>query len=458
MSNIDDEESFYSLRLGEKTVEFRELKGLEAWLDEEKSFWAWLTDNSLGHGPGELFRFVFLEPINRVTNIIKNSEGTSVTELGTKSSPYFDRNSSKAKLVSAIKNQHGEKVAYFALLYLLPQHNLLLQKYGNIKASMSDATQIYAKDLASHIVFSREDVSDLIIRSEEDSIRSQISFFEATVNDANQNLQDEVSKTKDMLSTVEIEYEARAALQKRQFEKRLKFYRDQAKALKNDAKSTFTDAKNDVIAAKSAFHDTADFKASVEYWGERKKSHRIAKNLWLVAVLASMLLTFFGLISYYSAGGATGLAKLLHTDNKTETSASSPSPTATATPTNKKEPSDNAIESNIKSVQSRLTPSNATIIADISGAFLLLTLMGLLIRICLNQFNSSAHYMNDAAERIVFTKTYLALLSENKLNADMDRKLALDSLFRSSNPSTASEIPFSNPIEMVVRSAEKKIT
>jgi hypothetical protein len=468
MSNIDNEENFFAVRLGTKTVEFRELKGLERWLEEEKIFWSWLNSLEYIHGSAELYRFAFFEPINRLTAFINNPNIHSIAELGTKNAPYLDRNSAEAKLVEEIKEKHGQSTAYFALLYILPQRVSLWQAHNNIKSSMGDVNLSYERNLASHIIFSREEVSDLIIKSEEDSIRSQISFFEATVKDANNNLQEEISKTKDILSTIEIEYEARASLQKKMFEKRIKFYRDQAKHLRNDAENTFTDAKNDVNAARSAFHDTADFKASVEYWGERKITHQKAKNRWLVAVLVSMLLTFFGLISYYSAGGATGLARLMHSNNVADVSASatpttsapaspSTSTSTTTTTTSKSVPSDNLNVPNTRSTQDKFTPANATIIADISGAFLLLTLMGLLIRICLNQYNSNTHYMNDAAERIVFTKTYLALLSENKLNADMDRKLALDSLFRSSNPSSSNEIPFSNPIEMVVRAAEKKI-
>jgi hypothetical protein len=454
MSNIENEEQLLSLELGNSTIQFRDPKNAMRWLEQEKEFWGWLRGNN-GNGAAELFRYSFLEPLNRAESLIHDSQ-RNIVELGSKNTPYVHRDSPTAKLVENIKEQHGGLVAYFSLLYLLPQRNYLIQTHSYIKSSVGDLNNIYAKDLASHIVFTRENLSDLIINSEEESIKSKAAFFESTVKDANQSLQDEIYKTKDLLSSVEIEYEARAALQKRQFEKRINFYRNQAKALKRNTEETVELAKNDVAAAKAAFHDTVDFKASVEYWAVREINHRTAKNRWLIAALMSMTLTFLGLISYYSAGGATGLAKRLHAAPETETSVT----TAQLSETSpiKIGISEKPSDSNITSIQQKFAPTNSTIIADISGAFLLLTLMGLLIRICLNQFNSSAHYMNDAAERIVFTKTYLALLRENKLSADADRKLALDSLFRSSNAGAANEIPFSNPIEMVVRAAEKKVS
>ncbi|WP_449438634.1 hypothetical protein [Pseudomonas migulae] len=458
MSLIKNEEGFYAVKLGSSTMEFRELHVLEEWLEAEKEFWGWLTSGSFSHGAVELFRFNFLEPINRANKIISYEAENHALELGSKNAPYFDRSSAEAALTSSVREKYGELTAYFTLLFLLPQRTSLWGAHGNIKTSMDTSSQIYERSLAAHIVFTREDVSDLIINSEEGSVRDKVSFFAGVVQDANKDLRNEILKTQSVLSVVEIEQEARVTTQKRQFEKRIQFYRDQAQSLRVYAKNTFSDAKNDVEAAKTAFHDTADFKASVEYWSDRKKNHRYAKNAWLVAVLISMALTFFGLISYYSAGGATGLARMLHSPQNSASSSvvteNSPNPANDV----KKPTTEDVPKLNIGAIQDKITPSNATVIADISGAFLLLTLMGLLIRICLNQFNSNAHYMNDAAERVVFTKTYLALLSENKLNADMDRKLALDSLFRSSTQGAPSEIPFSNPIEMVVRSAEKKIT
>ena len=90
---------------------------------------------------------------------------------------------------------------------------------------------------------------------------------------------------------------------------------------------------------------------------------------------------------------------------------------------------------------------------------MLITLFGALIKITLRQFNTHSHMALDAAERITFTKTYLALLNEGKLKADEDRRLILESLFRSSQPGSLAEIPFSSPIEPVLKTlTDKKIS
>jgi cobalamin biosynthesis protein CbiD len=97
-------------------------------------------------------------------------------------------------------------------------------------------------------------------------------------------------------------------------------------------------------------------------------------------------------------------------------------------------------------------------VADLAGAALLITLLGVLIKITLRQFNTHSHLSLEAAERITFTKTYLALLNEGKLKSDEDRKLILESLFRSTQSGSVAEIPFSSPIELILKTlGEKKV-
>jgi hypothetical protein len=52
------------------------------------------------------------------------------------------------------------------------------------------------------------------------------------------------------------------------------------------------------------------------------------------------------------------------------------------------------------------------------------------VRLIVRLFLSNSHLATDAAERIVMTQTYLALLEEDKISDEKDRSLVLSSLFR----------------------------
>lgn len=95
-------------------------------------------------------------------------------------------------------------------------------------------------------------------------------------------------------------------------------------------------------------------------------------------------------------------------------------------------------------------------VADLAGAALLITLLGIIIKITLRQFNTHSYLALEAEERITFTKTYLALLNEGKLKSEEDRKLVLESLFRSTKSGAVEEIPFSSPLELILKTIGDK--
>jgi hypothetical protein len=68
------------------------------------------------------------------------------------------------------------------------------------------------------------------------------------------------------------------------------------------------------------------------------------------------------------------------------------------------------------------------------------------IRLLIRLFLSHSHLRTDAAERVVMTQTYLALLEENKLSEDKDRSLILGALFRPASDGMVKEENIPHPM------------
>lgn len=68
------------------------------------------------------------------------------------------------------------------------------------------------------------------------------------------------------------------------------------------------------------------------------------------------------------------------------------------------------------------------------------------IRLVIRLFLSHSHLRTDAAERVVMTQTYLALLEENKLAEEKDRSLVLGALFRPASDGMVKEENIPHPM------------
>jgi hypothetical protein len=68
------------------------------------------------------------------------------------------------------------------------------------------------------------------------------------------------------------------------------------------------------------------------------------------------------------------------------------------------------------------------------------------IRLVIRLFLSHSHLHTDAAERVVMTQTYLALLEENKLAEEKDRSLILGALFRPASDGMVKEENIPHPL------------
>lgn len=78
------------------------------------------------------------------------------------------------------------------------------------------------------------------------------------------------------------------------------------------------------------------------------------------------------------------------------------------------------------------------------------------IRLVIRLFLSHSHLRTDAAERVVMTQTYLALLEENKLAEEKDRSLILGALFRPASDGMVKEENIPHPmLEALTRLGSK---
>jgi hypothetical protein len=68
------------------------------------------------------------------------------------------------------------------------------------------------------------------------------------------------------------------------------------------------------------------------------------------------------------------------------------------------------------------------------------------IRLIIRLFLSHSHLGTDAAERVVMTQTYLALLEENRLTEEKDRSLVLGALFRPASDGMVKEENIPHPM------------
>ena len=135
-------------------------------------------------------------------------------------------------------------------------------------------------------------------------------------------------------------------------------------------------------ALEISFSETIALRSSVRYWVERREHHQIV--MWWMAVVTAVFAGLTGTIFYFVA--------------------------------------DKYLDVTINEVK----------LVKI-GVMLLISTLGIwLTRISAKIFISNLHLRTDADERVTMIQTYLALLAEDKIPKDDERKLILQTLFRHS--------------------------
>lgn len=448
------------LTINGEEMRFSNIDNLKNYLQNELNNWQWMRDvRGLTSVANDLYNKFVLSHISPLMNRIQgDSVDSSNFVMQNTNFPYIKSNSEDGQLIARGRHAQGDVVGLFLIIYLYPDTPNLIIKTSSIKSFVENGQYSYEKAFALNLVMANVDFGNLICDARVGANDELVERFSQAVRESYSTLGNFENDVRLKLEDIDEVYEKRFSKIDHDLNRRIQKYKSLSSEVKADTSKKLSDAQQDLISAKEAYHDQVDLDASVQYWSSRLRNHTKAKYLWLLAVVCFMGITFFGLIGYYSYGAVSGLSNSLHTV--------SPSVVA-ETP----DMSDIVPQKSANGLDETTTPAHASAdkvllgrttselslaMADLVGAALALTLFGVLIRIGLRQFNSHSHCALDASERVTFVKTYLALLGEGKLKSDEDRRVILESLFRTSQPGVTSDIPFSSPIELILKTIGDK--
>lgn len=386
---------------------------LASFLNEEISYWRWIR-STLGNAGGQIYQTYISAPIVTILN-----QHQANPQINLKN--YLSSKSPDALFIEATRKQHGDTIGLLTFIYLHPDKTTITRN-NNVKQALSSSEHFYEICLAAYI--------SATYRGE---LGSTTSIAEASISETINGITEHSNNAREIINNITCSHESELASLKndrknlllrwnKQIKKRINLYGKVAKSLRSSAASQFASAKSDVEAAKEAYHDTIDFKASVTYWTERKTSHVRGKYGWLAALAAIMIATGYGLSSYYSHGGIIGIFSQAPVPPNTEL----------------------GIDQADKKI------------VNLTGAGLIITFFWIFLRIALKQFNTHANLAIEASERVTMTKTYLALLGEGKLNGEQDRKLVLEALFKPSQLTSPISDSASTPVELIIKAITEK--
>lgn len=409
-------------------------------LESEERSWRWLLKlpSLYLDAATEMYEELFKKPIEGLLNLING--GVNSIELGGRRQ-HIEMGSAESILIRKARDEYGDLTAALVLLFLNKNTRSLLTNSQTIKKLVDNPNLAYERSVAIQIGLSLQNFVPMAVDSRSSELRHQVERFSEhtalvrnAVNGYASDLTDEIIASKARIN------ELGKSIGK-SYARRKKVYSQYAIKARQNAKKSMEETKAALDSAKAAYHDQVDLNASVQYWTVRRRSHSIFKFVWFIAVVVSMVTTFLSMLAYYGYGGAAGLSHMLR----------------------EKAPADVVIQASASpTVTAKILGQNASdlslAVADLAGAALLITLLGVIIKITLRQFNTHSHLSLEAAERITFTKTYLALLNEGKLKSDEDRRLILESLFRSTQSGAVAEIPFSSPVELILKTLGDKKT
>lgn len=266
-----------------------------------------------------------------------------------------------------------------------------------------------------------------------DSIEAMYKEFTYTLSCVEEKLSQSVDEYNNKINSIIDKHESLYKKTKEKFKRWSERCLAGIKKTRVFAENTFIESKEDIKQAATAYHEQVDLDASVCYWLSRKSTNQRNSFIWLIfGVGGSIALTFILLVEYYAKGGIVGISKKF-AESGDEVGGTALTVTSMA------------IDSGMEHL-----------VFNTTGAALVVTLMAVIIRVALRQFNTYSHLSLEAEERVTMVKTYLALLNEGKLKSDQDRHLALEALFRTSQTGMIAETAFNSPVDIIVKSLADK--
>lgn len=463
------------LRLNGEKVKFESYEKMRSFLELEIAHWEWLTKLPDAHKDAgqAIFETYFSRPIQEIKQYT-SKKVLPEFRLENEKMPFILYDSDEGFLIRRAKEEYDEITAALALVYLNKHTRSAVHRDGQISSLIQSDRLSFEKSIAIQIAISLQGFSSIGSEARSSVMKETLDRFISHAELATDAVNEYVTDIIDLTSSAKSEMDELANSLTAAYLRRRRRYGAYMLKVRDSSRAAVSEAMHTLASAKAAYHDQVDLDASVQYWSVRRRNHSIFKVVWFFAILLSMAVMFSSVLGYFGAGGAVGLSSLVHQMRmeqvipvsppsvQLEASSSTP-PTDVELITTKLAPittesSTDPVSSLSKIALSGPVRSELTIaVADIAGAALLITLLGILIKITLRQFNTHSYLALEAEERITFTKTYLALLNEGKLKSEDDRKLVLESLFRSTKSGSIEEIPFSSPLELIFKTiAEKK--
>ncbi|WP_409312731.1 DUF6161 domain-containing protein [Pseudomonas putida] len=353
-------------------------------------------------------------------------------KLGTHDKPFLLSDSPEGKLILSVRENVGVTVAFYMfLLFNLGRRNLVFADNA-LAGACGDPLFEFEKNTAIGIINQYFGINSIVSAYTGESAASKLMELDAYIDAARDNVSQAISGVVKNFDSIRSTNKNEIRRIRKGLVRRKRVWGKFVRRAVVEAQESVAKAEAHISSAKDAYSAQIDLKASVQYWEDRKSRHKTARLWSLGAVISTMCLTLLLMSLYFSID-----VPLISTADAVKSAVDVAKPNAAASTTN-----------------SITTQSIADLISHFLGAALLLTFLSIVVRIALRQYNIHSSCALEAEERVTFTRTYLALMHEGKLDSEADRRLVLESLFRP-NSFSASEISFTPPLEALYKIMDK---
>lgn len=252
--------------------------------------------------------------------------------------------------------------------------------------------------------------------------QSQIDIVNSVIDDTYSLYSDATKKKtnfdkwlKNEQTSVETLKKDKTKLYEQDFSNSVKKILKTKRAITNRVNTDIQSSLDRLKIAEDTYNSKIELSASVAYWETKKVTHQTELKTWLIAVIAFSTLTVIlpPALGYL----VTGWTEKLFTD---------------------------------KLLLGAINPLALT------TTVILLSLCTYAIRFSSRQYSSAKHLMLEAVERKTMISTYLALMNEDKLKEQEDRKIALDTLFRPSSTGIIADNTAIMPTDAVIKIFDKR--
>ncbi len=424
---------------------FESSEQLQAYIVQEQEAWKFLSDRNIVEEKATRQRLnaifsLFIQQLNSVVSAWNNSDENGLTTAISnvvelmKAWSFPSSRDPAGRYILQLSETQNSVAAQLWILYIAPRTNnsttsanfpLAKEYFAFFTQGNSQLGNEHRKNEVYRLIASSHLSTMSLIAGHE-----QVSVWTESIS----NLLSEITETKAKAQTSNIEFmnwidEVKAGVEEEITSSTttanklfLKFSRKVIKTEQerlNEAKEIQKKAKAHLKNAEEAYRSKIDLDESVGYWDNKKLEHSTDKSTWLgrlkLAIISTACIPIVSFAAQQTAL-STGIIKIedfiLHT----------------------------------------MHPSILAI------SIILISLGSYSIRFFSHQYQSQQHLYLEAVERRTMIKTYLALLSEGRLDGYEDRKVALDTLFRPSQTGIVNDTSAILPTEQLIRIVGANVT